>query len=600
MCGITGSIGSQQAAKAISEGLALLEYRGYDSAGMAFGDENGLKVVKRKGRLQNVIDALTEDDYHYHLGIGHTRWATHGVPTEFNAHPHVNENNTIAVVHNGIIENHQALREELSNIGYTFYSETDTEVLAKLLDNYYTGDAIDAIRKVVERVRGAYALGILFAGDNTLYAVRHESPLLVGVLDNGYMIASDIPALLPYTRKVIYLENGDLVKLKEDEITIYDESGQSIQREAKRVDWTLEAASMEGFPHFMLKEIHEQPKTTKATIDSYYGQDGFHFESLKTDLTKYKNIWIVACGTAYHAGLVGKTILEKRLRIPVINRLASEFKYENPLIDEESLLILVSQSGETADTLAALKEGKNRGAHTLAITNVVGSSIAREADSVIYTRAGQEISVASTKAYTSQLTVFALLSLYLQSMIEGKVDEKAMDSLLNLSVKMDAILRQAESIETVAQMFTEVQSAFYLGRLADWTTAMEGALKLKEITYVYTEAFAAGELKHGPIALIEEGTPVVAIATQESVFEKILSNIAEVKSRGARVIGIAREDHPEIAEICEHTIMIPTTEEDFFPLLAVIPTQLLAYYTAVAKGLNVDKPRNLAKSVTVE
>lgn len=600
MCGITGSIGLQSAAKAIGDGLALLEYRGYDSAGMAFCDESGIKVVKRQGRLQNVIDALTEDDYKYHRGIGHTRWATHGVPSEDNAHPHTNADKTIAIVHNGIIENHQMLRDELKDKGYTFYSETDTEVIAKLLDYYLEDDKLETIKKTVERLRGAYALGILFDGDDTLYAVRHESPLLVGVLDDGYMIASDIPALLPYTRKVMYLENGDVAVLKEDECQVYDGNFAEVDRPAKRVDWSLEAASMEGFPHFMLKEIYEQPKTTKATIDSYYGENGFHFEGLNIDLNSVQNIWIVACGTAYHAGLVGKTMLENRVRIPVVNRLASEFKYEDPLIDENSLLILVSQSGETADTMAALREGKARGAHTLAITNVVGSSISREADSVIYTRAGQEISVASTKAYTSQVTVFAILSLYLQSIKEGKMDEEALQELLNISVKMDAILRQAESIEAIAKELVEVPSAFYLGRLADWTTAMEGALKLKEITYIYTEAFAAGELKHGPIALIEDGTPVVTIATQEKVFEKILSNIAEVRSRGARVIGIGRDDHPELAEECEHTIFVPTTMEDFFPLLAVIPTQLLSYYTAVAKGLNVDKPRNLAKSVTVE
>ena len=603
MCGITGTIGAGPVKDRILNGLSHLEYRGYDSAGIALSDGITLSVTKREGKLHNLTEAVKEDQTPYLSGIGHTRWATHGEPGEKNAHPQTNEEQTIAVVHNGIIENHKELRDRLRAQGYHFTSDTDTEVIAKLLDFYRNDDPLQTVIRTVAELRGAYALGILFAGEDALYAVRHESPLIIGTGDGVQMLASDIPAVLDTTRDVIYLENGDLARITKDTVDIFTQDGTPVERPVRRIDWSLEEATKDGYPHFMLKEIEEQPKTVRQTLESHLKDDSICFEDFALDqktIEAFSQIWIVACGTAYHAGLIGKTLLERTTGLPVFTQVASEFKYQDPLIGEHSLFILVSQSGETADTLAAMREGKSRGATTLAITNVVGSTLAREADHVLYTRAGREISVASTKAYTAQLTLFLLLSLYLREQRTGSSDEALLLELKNLPEKMQDLLDAPIDYPGIAERLKDRPCAFYFGRLLDHATAMEGALKLKEISYIYTEAFPAGELKHGPIALIEEGTPVIALATQPKLHEKMLSNIAEVRSRGAYVIGIGTADYPELASGCDETLFIPVTDPYFAPLLSVIPTQLIAYHTSVARGIDVDKPRNLAKSVTVE
>lgn len=609
MCGIVGFYGKRSAKEMILEGLSTLEYRGYDSAGLAVITPNQeLKYLKAKGRLEVLDKALEETPIDGPIGIGHTRWATHGIPSKENAHPHLNQSNSIAVVHNGIIENYLELKKELIEKGYTFVSDTDTEVVAHLLDLYDEGNLEEAVRATLKRLKGAYALGIVSSRyPNKLIAARKESPLVVGVKDGEYMIASDIPALLGFTRDVYYIENDEVVIIDGGHLSIQNGLAQQVERKLTHIEWDKEAASKEGFSHFMMKEIYDQPNAIRHTLVRRLDEKRkIQLESIhlsKEDLKDIHKIYIVACGTAYHAGLVGKYALEKMAHIPVEADIASEFRYRDPFIDTHTLLIVVSQSGETADTLAALKEGKRKGAKVLAITNVVGSSVARMADHVFYTWAGPEIAVASTKAYTAQLIAFYMLALHF-GRIKEVVDEQSynhhIDAIENLGSKVEEILSEKAHIEEVAKVLVEATSAFYIGRGLDYTTAMEAALKLKEISYIHTEAFAAGELKHGTIALIEEGTPVLAIATQEHLVEKMISNMKEVKARGAYIIAIVKVGIPHIHEVADQVIEVPEVDDLLMPILSVIPTQLLAYYTSTLKGNDVDKPRNLAKSVTVE
>lgn len=608
MCGIVGYIGKRNAQEVILQGLERLEYRGYDSSGIAINTEKGIQYKKFKGRLSVLKNYLKENPISGNLGIGHTRWATHGEPSDINAHPHLNETETIAVVHNGIIENYVSLREELISKGYKFKSQTDTEVVAHLIDSYYEGDLLEAVFKAVDRLKGAYALGVI-AKDNPdeLVAVRNESPLVVGLGDGENFVASDIPALLKYTRKVYLLENGEIVHLTRDNVKVYSQNREEVKKEVFTVDWDIEAASKGGFDHFMLKEIHEQPQAIKETLLRRLDDNGRikldDIKLTKEDLDRINKIYIVACGTAYHAGLIGRFLIEKLAKIPVETDIASEFRYRDPFIDENTLFIAVSQSGETADTLAAIREAKSRGAWILSITNVVGSTVARESDDVFYTWAGPEIAVASTKAYTTQLIAFYMIALHMASLKGTITDEfyfSMIEKIKELPKKVEEILKKSEEIKEIADSIKDSKSAFYIGRGLDYQTSMEGALKLKEISYIHTEAFAAGELKHGTIALIEPGTPVIAVISQEKLYEKMLSNIQEVKSRGAYTIAIAKEGIDESLNHADKTIYIPKVDDIFAPVLTVVPTQLLAYYTAVLRGNDVDKPRNLAKSVTVE
>lgn len=609
MCGIVGFYGKHSAKDIILEGLSALEYRGYDSSGIAVIDEHeDLKCIKEKGRLKVLEETVQESGLDGHIGIGHTRWATHGVPSKENAHPHLNSEGTIAVVHNGIIENYLELKHELIEKGYIFVSDTDTEVVAHLIDLYDEGDFESAVYKTLGRLKGAYALGIISSKyPDTLIATRKESPLVVGVKGNEYVIASDIPALLGFTRDVYYMDNNEVIIAQKGQLRIQDLEGNVVSKTLTHIDWDTEAASKNGYSHFMMKEIYDQPTAIRETLcrrldeKRHIQLDDIKLQ--KEDLDELNKIYIVACGTAYHAGLVGKYAIEKLARIPVEVDIASEFRYSDPFVDDKTLLIVVSQSGETADTLAALKEAKRKGARVLAITNVVGSSVAREADDLFYTWAGPEIAVASTKAYTAQLVAFYMLALHFAN-TKGTITDQEyvayVDAIEGLGNKVEEILSGKETIEAVAKILVEATSAFYLGRGLDYTTAMEAALKLKEISYLHTEAFAAGELKHGTIALIEEGTPVLAIVTQERLAEKMISNMKEVKARGAYVIAIAKEGTPHIGHVADKIIEVPAVCDILMPILSVIPTQLLAYYTSTLKGLDVDKPRNLAKSVTVE
>lgn len=609
MCGIVGFYGKHSAKDIILEGLSALEYRGYDSSGIAVIDgHEDLRCIKEKGRLKVLEETVQESGLDGHIGIGHTRWATHGVPSKENAHPHLNSEGTIAVVHNGIIENYLELKHELIEKGYIFVSDTDTEVVAHLIDLYDEGDFESAVYKTLGRLKGAYALGIISSKyPDTLIATRKESPLVVGVKGNEYVIASDIPALLGFTRDVYYMDNNEVIIAQKGQLRIQDLEGNVVSKTLTHIDWDTEAASKNGYSHFMMKEIYDQPTAIRETLcrrldeKRYIQLDDIKLQ--KEDLDELNKIYIVACGTAYHAGLVGKYAIEKLARIPVEVDIASEFRYSDPFVDDKTLLIVVSQSGETADTLAALKEAKRKGARVLAITNVVGSSVAREADDLFYTWAGPEIAVASTKAYTAQLVAFYMLALHFAN-TKGTITDQEyvayVDAIEGLGNKVEEILSGKETIEAVAKILVEATSAFYLGRGLDYTTAMEAALKLKEISYLHTEAFAAGELKHGTIALIEEGTPVLAIVTQERLAEKMISNMKEVKARGAYVIAIAKEGTPHIGHVADKIIEVPAVCDMLMPILSVIPTQLLAYYTSTLKGLDVDKPRNLAKSVTVE
>ena len=608
MCGIVGYLGTKNASEVIVDGLSKLEYRGYDSAGVAVCNDGELEIRKFKGRLAVLAEDIEKNEMKGHLGIGHTRWATHGEPSDVNSHPHFNKDKTIAVVHNGIIENYMELKEELKEDGVEFRSETDTEVIAHLVDKYYEGNLLDAVYKTVARLRGAYALGVICKdNEDELVAVRKDSPLIAGVGEGENFIASDIPALLKYTRKVYFLENGEVVHIKGNELKIYDSERNPVEKEIYDVKWDIEAASKGGYDCFMLKEINEQPEGVKNTLERRIDEngnivlDGIHLT--KEDLDNINRIYIVACGTAYHAGLLGKNALEKYLKVPVITDIASEFRYSDNFVDEHSLVILVSQSGETADTLAVLRDSKAKGAKILAITNVVGSSISREADEVFYTWAGPEIAVASTKAYTTQITSLYMIALNF-ALEKGTITREeyleTIERMKELPEKIQSVLDNQDKIKETAERIVSKEHVFFLGRGVDYSLAMEGSLKLKEVSYIHSEAFAAGELKHGTIALIEEGTPVISIATQENLFEKMVSNMQEVKARGAFVASIAQEHNRSVEKVSDEVIYIPNCDDMLVPIVAVVPMQLLAYYVSTMKGLDVDKPRNLAKSVTVE
>ncbi|MGN1033359.1 MAG: glutamine--fructose-6-phosphate transaminase (isomerizing), partial [Intestinibacter sp.] len=571
MCGIVGYLGKRQATEVLIDGLSKLEYRGYDSAGVAVNTGNELAIRKFKGRLAILAEDLQKSPIDGHLGIGHTRWATHGEPSDVNSHPHFNMDRTIAVVHNGIIENYLELRAELEAEGVKFLSQTDTEIAAHMVSKYYEGNLLDAVYKATARFRGAYALGVVCADNaNELVAVRKDSPLVVGLGEDENMIASDIPAILKYTRNVYFLENGEFVHILGDKVTVLNENKEVVEKEVSEITWDVEAASKGGFDSFMAKEIYEQPKGVEDTLLRRLDENGRikldDIKITKEDLDKINKVYIVACGTAYHAGLVGKYAIEKFAKIPVIADIASEFRYSDPFVDENTLIIIVSQSGETADTLAALRDAKAKGARVLSITNVVGSSIARESDDIFYTWAGPEIAVASTKAYTTQLMAFYMIALNL-AMTKGTITEeeyfKMIDILKEMPSKVEKVLECDKLVEEIAAEIKDKNDIFYLGRGLDYALAMEGSLKIKEISYMHAEAFAAGELKHGTIALIEEGTPVIAIATQEALFEKMVSNMQEVKARGAKVIAIVEEHNEEVEKSADRVIYIPEVEDMF-------------------------------------
>lgn len=608
MCGIVGYIGKSDGQKFVLNGLEKLEYRGYDSSGIVTVSDNRLHLTKKKGRLQVLRDELEQHPLRGHLALGHTRWATHGAPSDVNAHPHTDEKSEFAIVHNGIIENYMELKHDLQEKEHHFLSDTDTEVIAHLLAEYDTGNLLDTVYEVKKHLQGAYALGIVSKNEpDTLIAVRKESPLIIGVGKEENFIASDIPAILEHTRDVYFIENGEVVVLTKDNVTIFDENRNLVTREVKHIDWDMSAATKAGYPHFMLKEIHEQPQAIHDTVKHRLQQDGTvslgDVAWTKELLQDIHKIYIVACGTAYNAGRVGKVALERLTGIPVETDLASEFRYRDPFVNEHTLLILVSQSGETADTLAALREGKRKGARIFSVTNVIGSSIARESDDVFYTWAGPEIAVASTKAYTTQLVAFYLIAMNM-ALLLGKMERSEYDSLLTeilaLSDKIELMLKKESDIKQIADSIKDKNAVFYLGRNMDYNSALEGALKLKEISYIFTEAFAAGELKHGTIALIEEGTPVITIATQTALLDKTFSNMQEVKARGAHLIAFTRESATTICNEADVTVTIPECPDLLMPVVSIVPAQLLAYYTSVLKGNDVDKPRNLAKSVTVE
>lgn len=611
MCGIVGYIGEKQAADILLAGLKKLEYRGYDSSGIAVYDEakQALQLTKSLGRLEDLQNKLGDKLPAGGIGIGHTRWATHGGPSEANAHPQVDCTGKFIVVHNGIIENYLALKEQLAAQGHVFKSDTDTEVLPHLLEEAYDGDFEAAVRRVVQQITGSYAIVFMSVEDpGTLICTKQDNPLIIGLGEGETFIASDIPALVDYTRRTYILNDGELAVVKKDSVWVTNKQGFPITKKVFVVNWNAEAAEKGGYEHYMLKEIHDQPKAVRDTLAGRISGDGAAVMLGELNWTReyvnsFSNVYIVACGTAYHAALVGKYYIEKLARIPVETDIASEFRYRCPLIDDSTLVILVSQSGETIDTLAALKEARQRGAKTLAITNVVGSSIAREANQVIYTWAGPEIAVASTKAYTTQLIVMFLLGAYMAG-LKGTVPQERMQQILtslkNIPAQISETLEDVEPIMTFAQKYGYNKDVFFLGRGLDYYVAMEGALKLKEISYVHAESYAAGELKHGTLALITRGLPVIALATQQGIYEKTLSNIKEVKARDAVVIGIAAKGDTELPKYADHVIEIPRTDELLLPLLAVLPLQLLAYYTAMTRHCDVDKPRNLAKSVTVE
>ncbi len=609
MCGIVGYVGERPAADFLLEGLSKLEYRGYDSAGIAVYDGNHIRVEKSVGRLAALRDKLKDDMPQGCVGIGHTRWATHGRPSDKNAHPHTDCTGDFVVVHNGIIENYLALKEELIEKGHTFKSDTDTEVVPHLLEEVYNGDFVASVREVLRRIEGSYSL-VFMCKDHPeeLICTKQDNPLVIGLGDGENFIASDIPALIQHTRRTYILADGELAVVKKDSIAITNRNGEPITKKVFEVNWNAEAAEKGGYEHFMLKEINEQPKAVRDTMSQRIAKDGrsIVMDELKWNaeyLKSFNKIYIVACGTAYHAGLVGKYYIERMVRTLVEVDVASEFRYRDPILDDKTMLIVVSQSGETSDTLAALKEANRKGAHTLAITNVVGSSIAREADQVLYTWAGPEIAVASTKAYTTQLILFFMLALYMAE-IKGTMSEDEVARLVGLLQKVPAqiseTLSDVDPIKTFAKQYGFNEDVFYIGRSLDYDVALEGALKLKEISYIHAEAYAAGELKHGTLALIVEGVPVIALATQKSVYEKTLSNIKEVKARDAIVIGIAAAGDEELEKYVDHVIYVPETDELLIPILTVVPLQLLAYYAAITRGCDVDKPRNLAKSVTVE
>ncbi len=609
MCGIVGYIGNKQATEVLLEGLSRLEYRGYDSAGVAIFADQQIRVEKRAGRLANLAGVIEHSPIQGQMGIGHTRWATHGAPSDQNSHPHTNGTEEIAVVHNGIIENYMDIKQWLQETHkIEFRSETDSEVIAHLIAHYYEGDLKVAVQKATARLQGAYAIAVMSQDEpDRLIAVRKDSPLIVGKGENESFIASDIPAILKYTRDVYFLENGELVDLKQDEILIFDEFDRPVEREVFHVNWDLASAEKEGYPHFMLKEIEEQPAGVRETLNQRLSEEGnLNLEGLtmtKEDLAKVNQVVIVACGTAYHAGLIGKALIERYARIPVTVDVASEFRYRDLFVDEQTLFIAVSQSGETLDTLAALREAKRRGARVLAICNVVGSSVARESDDVMYTWAGPEIAVASTKAFTTQLMAFQLMALRFAELRESMSSVEiahVIGELKALPDQIQEVLNSKDEISNLANQHFHKDKVLFLGRGMDSDIALEGSLKLKEISYINSFAIAAGEMKHGTIALIEEGTLVICLATQEHVYEKTLSNMKEVKARGAYVVAIVQEDAQQVEDIADVVIRLPKTNSMLTPILSVLPMQLLAYYTSIERGNDVDKPRNLAKSVTVE
>lgn len=610
MCGIVGYIGDENATDIIIDGLKKLEYRGYDSSGMALiTDECELVVRKKKGRIANLEEMISGEDLHAHLGIGHTRWATHGAPSDLNAHPHTDMNGNIAVVHNGIIENYLALKDWLiKEHGIVFKSETDTEVIAQLIGVFYEGDLEDAVKKAVSKMQGAYGIGVICKEEpGKMVAVRKDSPLIVGLGQGCNFIASDIPALLRYVRQIYLIESNETVVLTANDVKIYNAEHEEVHRDVFNVTWDADAAEKEGYDHFMLKEIHEQPKGIRDTLVRRMDENGEivldGISLTKEDIEKFNKVYIVACGTAYHAGLIGKFAIEKLAKISVEVDVASEFRYRDPFIDENTLFIAISQSGETLDTLAALREAKSKGARVLSVVNVVGSSVARESDDVFYTWAGPEIAVASTKAYTTQLVCMYMIGLYMgrkKGVLSNELYKKYVDELLAIPDKLTSLLKQEKKIEALAKKLYKRNNVFFIGRGNDASVSYEGSLKLKEISYINSFAIAAGELKHGTIALIEQDTLVIALATQDRLFEKMLSNIQEVKARGAFVVGIAKENNIDIEMQSESVIYIPECMDDISPLLSIVPLQLLAYYIAKLRGCDIDKPKNLAKSVTVE
>ena len=608
MCGIVGYIGTHQAAPVLLDGLAKLEYRGYDSAGIAVYDGEKIRMEKAVGRLK-VLEELTQDGATLPgtVGIGHTRWATHGVPSDLNAHPHFNHDHSIVVVHNGIIENYLKLKKKLAGKGYEFLSETDTEVIAHMLDYYYKGDPLDAISKVMHRMEGSYGLGIMFRDHpDEVYAVRKDSPLIVGTSPEGNLIASDVPAVLKYTRDVYYLENEEIVKLTRDGLHFYNIDEEELEKEATHIDWDMNAAEKGGYEHFMLKEMHEQPKAVKDTLTPRIKNGDVVIEELgmtDEEIRAIRKIFIVACGSAYHTGVTAKYVFEKLARIPVEVDLASEFRYRDPILPENTLVVIVSQSGETADTLAALRLAKEKGVRTLGIVNVVGSSIAREADNVMYTWAGPEIAVATTKAYSTQLIVQYLLAMKFAK-VRGTVSQNDFDAMIQslerLPEQISLLLSHKENVQRFANRYLAAEHVFFIGRGIDYAISMEGSLKLKEISYIHSEAYAAGELKHGTISLIEDGRLVVAVLTQPELYKKTISNIQEVKTRGAFVMAVTTVGNTEVEKVADYVVYLPETNPIFANSLAIIPLQLFGYYVSIGRGLDVDKPRNLAKSVTVE
>ncbi len=608
MCGIVGYVGNGDASNFLIDGLRRLEYRGYDSAGIAVYEDGKIQIEKKKGRLANLEALLKEHPLHGHIGIGHTRWATHGQPSDKNAHPHGDCHNHFVIVHNGIIENYMALKKELIAKGHVFKSDTDSEVVAHLAEELDDGDFFSTVRKVLAQIEGSYSLVFMDSSDpDTIICTKKDNPLIIGLGEGENFIASDIPAVINHTRRIYILDDLELAVVKKDSVSIFDKDGHQIHKDVQEVKWSAEAAEKGGYPHFMLKEIYEQPKAVRDTAQIHLTKDGFvNFDDLgwtKDTLANIDNILITACGTAYHAGLVAKHYIERFVRIPVSVEIASEYRYSRPLTTNRTLCIVVSQSGETIDTLAALKEAKRLGAKSLAVTNSIGSSIAREADHVIYTLAGPEIAVASTKAYTTQLVALLLLSLYmgqLKGTLRPELIQKITHALRELPKQIEKVLNEKDHMAAVADRLIKAHDIFYLGRSIDYAIAMEGALKLKEVSYIHAESYAAGELKHGTLALISEDTPVIAVATQDDVSAKMYSNIQEVRARGADVLGIGYDDDKELAKYTTEVVRIPRVDPFIAPILSVIPMQLLAYYTSIKRGNDVDKPRNLAKSVTVE
>ncbi len=613
MCGIVGFTGHVQAAPVLLDGLAKLEYRGYDSAGLAVQNQLGkIEVVKAKGRLR-VLSEMTDNGKAVggQCGIGHTRWATHGEPSVANAHPHYSKNKNIAVVHNGIIENYQELKDKMINRGYTFASQTDTEVVVQMIDYYYTGkasgDPIAAITSMMMHVRGSYALGVLFEDQpGVVYAVRKDSPLIVGQSENGNLIASDVPALLKYTRTVYYIDNLEIARLTADSVEFFSIDGEPVEKEPVTIEWDAEAAEKGGYEHFMMKEIHEQPAAVRDTISPRIKDGRVDLSELEMDeetVRGIKRVYIIGCGSAYHVGVAARYVFENLARLPVEVDVASEFRYRNPVLEPDSLALIISQSGETADTLAALRLCREKGVKTVGIVNVVGSSIAREADSTLYTWAGPEIAVATTKAYSTQLAACYLLAIDFgekRGILSEERSRELVSELETLPEKIEKTLSDKERIQWFASKYANAHDAFFIGRGLDYAVALEGSLKFKEISYIHSEAFAAGELKHGPISLVEQGTLVVGVLTQPELYEKTVSNLVEAKSRGAFLMGMTAYGNYSIEDTAGFTVYVPKTDPNFAVSLSVIPLQLLAYYVSCAKGLDVDKPRNLAKSVTVE